>query len=182
VLRVLQQQAIEKINQSYRKGVMCTESVLFFTKRFTETWITHSLHQVSQFPGLECVCLTKFHYNGLRWTTRRLDNDMRYISKEQFSRIRKGTVVVYCSPSQCTIDIQKHFHLCVAFPLPVTQQPLVGQNLPIIEASRSHTDTPHSVGLLWTSDQPDAENSAWQHTTFTRDRHTCSQWHSNKQC
>jgi hypothetical protein len=35
---------------------------------------------------------------------------------------------------------------------PVTQQPLVGQGLLIIEASRSHSDTPHSVGLLWTND------------------------------
>jgi len=26
-------------------------------------------------------------------------------------------------------------------------------------ASRSHSDTPHSVGLLWTSDQPGAECS-----------------------
>jgi len=32
-------------------------------------------------------------------------------------------------------------------------------------ASRSHSDTPHSVGLLWTSDKPDAETSTWQHTT-----------------
>jgi hypothetical protein len=29
----------------------------------------------------------------------------------------------------------------------MAQQPLVGQGLLIIEASRSHTDTPHSVGL-----------------------------------
>jgi len=34
-----------------------------------------------------------------------------------------------------------------------------GQGLFIIEASRSHSDTPHSVGLLWTSDELDAENS-----------------------
>jgi len=35
-----------------------------------------------------------------------------------------------------------------------------------------HTqDTPHSVGLLWTSGQPEAETSTWQHTTLTRDRH-----------
>jgi hypothetical protein len=34
----------------------------------------------------------------------------------------------------------------------MAQQPLVGQGLLIIEASRSHSDTPHSVGLLWTSD------------------------------
>jgi hypothetical protein len=39
-------------------------------------------------------------------------------------------------------------------PPPMTQQPLVGQGLRIIEASRSH-----SVGLLWTSDKPVAETS-----------------------
>jgi hypothetical protein len=42
------------------------------------------------------------------------------------------------------------------FIFPIAQQPLVGQGLLIIEASRSHSDTQHSVGLLWTSDQPDA--------------------------
>jgi len=35
-----------------------------------------------------------------------------------------------------------------------TQQPLVGQGLLIIEASRLHSDTPHSFGLLWTSNSP----------------------------
>jgi len=30
-----------------------------------------------------------------------------------------------------------------------------------------------SVWLLWTNDQPNAETSTWQHTTLTRDRHTC---------
>jgi hypothetical protein len=34
-------------------------------------------------------------------------------------------------------------------------------------------DTPHSVVLLWTSNQPVAETSTWQHTTLTRDRHSC---------
>ena len=38
----------------------------------------------------------------------------------------------------------------------MAQQPLVGQDFIIIEASQSHSDTPHSAGLLWTSDQPDA--------------------------
>jgi hypothetical protein len=47
------------------------------------------------------------------------------------------------------------------------QQPIVGHGLPIIVASPSHSDTPHSVRLLWTSDQPDAETSTWQHTTHT---------------
>jgi hypothetical protein len=41
----------------------------------------------------------------------------------------------------------------------MAQQPLVGQDLLIMEASRSHSDTPQSVGLLWNSDEPDAETS-----------------------
>jgi hypothetical protein len=40
----------------------------------------------------------------------------------------------------------------------VAQQHLVGQHLLIIEASQSHSATPHSVGLLWTSDRPDARD------------------------
>jgi hypothetical protein len=55
----------------------------------------------------------------------------------------------------------------------MAQQAPVGQGLLIIEASRSHSDPPHSVRLFWTSDQPDAETSTWQHTALTRDRHPC---------
>jgi hypothetical protein len=51
--------------------------------------------------------------------------------------------------------------------LSMAQQPPAGQGLPIFEASRSHT--PHSVGPLWTSDQPVAET--WQHTTLKRHKH-----------
>jgi hypothetical protein len=43
--------------------------------------------------------------------------------------------------------------------------PPVGQGPFILEASRSHTDTPHSVDLLRTNDLPDAVISTWQHTT-----------------
>jgi hypothetical protein len=51
----------------------------------------------------------------------------------------------------------------------MTQQSLVVQGFFIIEDSRSHSDTPHSIGLLWTSDRPDAETSTWQHATLTTD-------------
>ena len=44
----------------------------------------------------------------------------------------------------------------------MTQQPLVGQGLLIIDASQAHSDTPHSVGLLWPSDLPIAETSTSQ--------------------
>jgi hypothetical protein len=43
----------------------------------------------------------------------------------------------------------------------MARQLLVGQGVLIVDASRSHSDTPHSVGLLWTGDQPDAETSTW---------------------
>jgi len=55
----------------------------------------------------------------------------------------------------------------------MVQQPPVGQDLLIMEASQSHSDTRQSVGLFWTSDQPDAQ------TTLTRDRHTFTQRDSN---
>jgi hypothetical protein len=55
-------------------------------------------------------------------------------------------------------------------PFSVSQQPLIGQGVIIVEASWSHTITLHSVELLWTSDQPDTETSIWQPTTSTGDR------------
>ena len=48
-------------------------------------------------------------------------------------------------------------------------------------SSWSHSDTPHSVGLLWTSDQPVTVNSTLQHTTLTTDKHTCQRRDSNPQ-
>jgi len=54
-----------------------------------------------------------------------------------------------------------------------------GQGLLIIETSRSQWDTPQSVGLLWTSDQPDADSPIWQHTTITRDTPPFHQRDSN---
>ena len=47
----------------------------------------------------------------------------------------------------------------------------MGQGLLSIEDSWSHSDTPHSVGLLWTSDLHMAETSTWQDTTVTTDIH-----------
>jgi hypothetical protein len=40
----------------------------------------------------------------------------------------------------------------------------------IVEVSRSHSDAPHSVGLLWTSDQPVAETPTLQNATIANDR------------
>ena len=42
----------------------------------------------------------------------------------------------------------------------------VGLGLFIIKDSRLYSDTPQSAGLLWTSDQPDAENSGYIQHSF----------------
>jgi len=41
----------------------------------------------------------------------------------------------------------------------MAQQPLEGYGLLTFQASRSHSDTQQPIGLLWTSDQLDAETS-----------------------
>ena len=66
-------------------------------------------------------------------------------------------------------------------PHPMAQQPPVGQGLLIIEASRTHSDTPHSVGLFWTRDRPDPETSTWQHASLRWGRHPCPREDSNPQ-
>jgi len=57
----------------------------------------------------------------------------------------------------------------------------MAQGLLIIKTSQSHSDTPHSIGLSWTSDQPNAETCTWHYTTLTRDRHSRSWQDSNPQ-
>ena len=61
----------------------------------------------------------------------------------------------------------------------VAQEPPVGQGLFMFQTSWSHSDTPHSEALIWTSDQLVAETTTWQHTTLTRDRHPWSRRDSN---
>jgi hypothetical protein len=59
-------------------------------------------------------------------------------------------------------------------------QPNHGLWPPHSRGFRDHThDAPHSIGLLWTSDQTVAETSTWQHTTLTTDKHPCHRWDSN---
>jgi len=50
----------------------------------------------------------------------------------------------------------------------MAQHTIADQGLLTVEVSRSHLDKLHSIGLFWTSDQPDAETS-----TVTTYRHAC---------
>jgi hypothetical protein len=51
----------------------------------------------------------------------------------------------------------------------MVQQPLVDQDLLIIDASLTHT--PQPIGLLWTNDQPEARTSPEIHYLQNTDIH-----------
>jgi hypothetical protein len=65
-----------------------------------------------------------------------------------------------------------HMNIKANFFFYIKQQPPVGQSLLLVDTPRSHSDTVHSVGFLWTSDQPNLTPS-WQYTTLTTDRYPC---------
>jgi hypothetical protein len=80
-----------------------------------------------------------------------------------------------CNGAICTLNIKVYLHNrvallpslqnympfdCLLF-LSIAQQPLVGQSLFNIEASLSHSHTPHAVGLLWASDELVEETSTY---------------------
>jgi len=90
--------------------------------------------------------------------------------------------------SSCSTLVFNHFltQLLVSFcasPLLFFHErtALLVLGLPIVEVSRSQTDTPHSVGLLWTRYRPVAETCTWQYTPLSTDRHTCRRRDSNPQ-
>jgi hypothetical protein len=85
--------------------------------------------------------------------------------------------------------INKSFSCCTFYPFPITAYitwciylhpppPPTGTTAPSGPGPPHYQGfvitLKHSVGLLWTSDQPIAEISTWQHTTLTRDRHLCT--------
>jgi hypothetical protein len=61
----------------------------------------------------------------------------------------------------------------------MAQQPLLGQGLFIIESLWPHSDTLHSVGLPWTSDQRDTEIYMWQHKHSRETDIHAPRWDSN---
>jgi hypothetical protein len=91
----------------------------------------------------------------------------------------------YCSVIIVTTNyLLRHLYLSVpaGYLLRLFQcldRPFWARAILTIDASRSYSGTPHTILLLWTSDQPDTENSTWQYTTLTTDRHPCPRRDSN---
>jgi len=87
---------------------------------------------------------------------------------------RNTTYVIHQNVGQLHVSIL-YTMMILVFPPP--PHPLTPNGLTatsgrrLVEASRSHSDTPQSEKLLWTTDQPVAETSTWQHTTLTTNTH-----------
>ena len=78
-----------------------------------------------------------------------------YIMNEM-SQVKK--IIIYegffcLDPRYITRNSNFRCRLISRIIFPKAQQPLVGRGLLIIQASQSHSDTPHSLGNLWTGDQ-----------------------------
>jgi hypothetical protein len=111
------------------------------------------------------------------WATSRLTGTegTRYSHKfNVFYALVKSNVCDF-SPTSCdSCRVVRHFFFSNGLTA------LRGPRLVIVRRfTITLIDTPRSVGLLWTSDQPVAETSTWQHTTLTRDRHPCPRRDSN---
>jgi hypothetical protein len=106
-------------------------------------------------PEAVYICVTYFSLAKFP-VTKRLENHwLKYLFSIQL-QVNTFALNSLTSPSQ------GHFHFSKA------QQTLMGQDLLIIYALRSH-----SVRLLWTSDQHDAEISTRQNTSVKIERHPC---------
>ena len=104
-----------------------------------------NLGRVTNHPKLSAIFLSP---------TRKISAQHFKIDHEHFNVLPNSLFAVHsCSYST------------VFFFFAVAWQPLVDQGLLIVEATKSHPGTPHSVGLHWTSDHPDTE------TTWQRNNH-----------
>jgi hypothetical protein len=75
--------------------------------------------------------------------------------------------ILPCPSARPYYDSLRRKCLRITFFFPVAQQPKSSLGHLLLEFSQSHSDTPHSVGLLWMSDQSVAETS-----TLTTHKHS----------
>ena len=88
---------------------------------------------------------------------------------EKWKLLWSHTLVIFRTLKTGCLKYLRFFWIHIFF---MALEPLLDQGLLNVEASQSHSDTPHSVRLLWTSDKLDAENSAWPHTHTHTHTHT----------
>jgi hypothetical protein len=141
---------------------------------------------------VDIALLTVFLHNGNNFSTRPTLQVIWHL----FSR---GTVEWLASTPERRKHIEKKpvlkpfelWHGVAAFArdsgiynffFPVALRPNVSHDLLIQEVSRSHSDTPQSVGFLWTSDQLDsATQRPLSDNTHHSQQTSMSRWDSNPQ-
>ena len=101
----------------------------------------------------------------------------KHVVVNLIKRTQDSCVLTYPTPS-LNPDSCNDVFVCVGYFSIAQRHPLVLGLLAFV-ASRSHSDTPHSVGLLCTSDQPDAEIS--DNTQHSQETHPCYRRDSNPQ-
>jgi len=80
--------------------------------------------------------------------------------------ILKVAVVIFVIDNHENVECGQFIVLVLFF---IARNPQwTSQGRLVIEASRSHSDIPQSVALLWTSDQPDAKTSISRKHTHTQ--------------
>ena len=87
----------------------------------------------------------------------------------QFRAIISNVCMTVYSSVQFNLEIYCHIYYILIFCYDSIY--LVGLGFLIVDVSRTHSDTPQSVGLLWTNYHLITETTTWQHTTVWNDRH-----------
>jgi hypothetical protein len=124
------------IRWRWRRAIYCTQLVI---RVMNVLLILVSCSSISFGSGFTVLSATPTLWPQMvRWMNDELERSRRGLM---------GVLLGVCLVGTEWYHEKHHYH----FFWSMAQQPLVGQGLLIIEASRSHSDTPHSVGLLWAS-------------------------------
>jgi hypothetical protein len=133
------------------------------------------LKRTNLFSSTSIRVLKLARITGLTWLSYSTDFTTSYISVIKKIEIRRNV------HSLCDVVVFEMLMFRLTFSQKIVlffsmaRQPYMGLGLLVSSRFHGHThsDTPQSVGLLWTRDQLVAETSTWQHTTLTTDRYPC---------
>ena len=142
-------------------------------------WLPLPIKGLTQHSGIVCSAVMLYQHFVVH-TASVLTVNTRTVTQCQVKRVAKnqdtGSFLLSRDENVKRVPSQFQFiHLdpndiyCLLFlSLPVAQQQQVCQCCSLLMLhDHIQSDTPHTVVLLWTSDQPEVETSTWQHTTNT---------------
>ena len=108
------------------------------------------------FPRYRGSCLNREHLWLLFRRRRVRHSAVTQFSLKRFPRFLSSCTKMHVQYIKVNLS---SIHYSLILLLFNNRPPLVCRGLLVVDASRSHSDTPHSVELLWKSNQPDTETS-----------------------